>query len=66
MTDPTAEATSERSRARADEDARDRAVEGGHDRAETEATTPVASMDVAPELFPTGAAGVDERQRGDR
>lgn len=47
MTDRTAEAASGRSR----------------DRAGDEATTPVASMDVAPELFPADAAD-DETERG--
>lgn len=55
MTDPTAETTPERSR--------DRAGSGTRSGVETEATTPVASMDVAPELFPTGAAG-DGTERG--
>lgn len=58
MTDPTAEtaaATPERSREGADEEVRM--------DAKRESTAPVASMDVAPELFPTGAAG-DGTERG--
>ncbi|SDF81993.1 hypothetical protein SAMN04488067_10958 [Halorubrum xinjiangense] len=59
MTDRSAEATPERVRDRAGEEVRAGAGE--------EATVPVASMDVAPELFPadaTGDAAGDATERG--
>ena len=55
MTDPSAEGPAER--------ARDRTGEGTRSGAGGEAATPVASMDVAPELFPVDPTG-DETERG--
>lgn len=55
MTEPSAEGPADR--------ARDRAGEGPRSGAGEEAATPVASMDVAPELFPAEPTG-DETERG--
>jgi hypothetical protein len=55
MTEPSAEGPTER--------ARDRAGEGAGSGADKEGATPVASMDVAPELFPAEPTG-DETERG--
>ncbi|TKX68978.1 hypothetical protein [Halorubrum sp. SP9] len=63
MTDRSAERPAERSRTRAAERARDRTGEGPRSGADEEVATPVASMDVAPELFPAEPTG-DETERG--
>jgi hypothetical protein len=55
MTEPSAEGPADR--------AHDRAGEGPRSGAGEEAATPVASMDVAPELFPAEPTG-DETERG--
>ena len=60
MTDRTAEATAGRARDRGGDEA---TAERPRDRAGDEATVPVASMDVAPELFPAEPTD-DEPARG--
>ncbi|WP_434521011.1 hypothetical protein [Halorubrum sp. AS12] len=63
MTDPTAEATPEQGGDRAEAVARVGTGEEIRAGADGESTAPVASMDVAPELFPADAAD-DETERG--
>ncbi|GAA0725148.1 hypothetical protein J2744_000863 [Halorubrum trapanicum] len=67
MTDPTAEAAPEQGGDRAEAAARVGAGEVAGEEiragADGESTAPVASMDVAPELFPADAAD-DETERG--